>query len=252
MSQALLFILNMSQIIPSQYLLITKTLDLQGYLKYQHFSPPLHRYVKLTTQHNEKKAIRTGRALKRSQAQRKTRLMNIGLCNLVLCTDGFVKFYTFTTKDSYFDRKVFTRLFTDFIRRLERFLGFKVIYIAVPEQHDSEATLESRRYSYHFHCLFFNLPYQSNRQIEDIWRLGMIKIKAIPINDGYMGLCYVLKYITKENMLNERISMPRGIIRPVVHYNLSEPRLIPIYKHATFISEADVTITTALYKQIKQ
>lgn len=239
----------MSQIIPSQHLLITKTLDLQGYLKYQHFSPPLHRNVKLTTQHNEKKAIRTGRALKRSQAQRKTRLMNIGLCNLVLCTDGFVKFYTFTTREPYFNRKEFTRLFTDFIRRLERFLDLKVVYIAVPEQHDSENTQENRRYSYHFHALFFNLPYQSNRQIEEIWRLGIVKIKAIPVKDGYMGLCYVLKYITKENMLNERISMPRSILRPTVEYNLDEPYLKPIYKHATFISEADVTITTALYKK---
>ena len=241
----------MSQIIPSEYLLISKTLDLQGYLKYQHFAPPLHRNVKLTKEHNQKKSIRSGRSVKRSGQQRRTRLINIGLCNLVHCTDGYLKHWTYTTADPFFDKKLLTRHFTDFIRRLERVLHYKPLYMAVLEQHDSEVTGEDKRYSYHIHCLFFNLPYYSQLEMTKKWGLGRVWVTPYSADSGYSALNYVLKYLTKENTLNDRIMMPRGMLRPTVEYNLPRPLLTPIYTNATFILEANVTITSSLYKKIK-
>lgn len=240
----------MSQIIPSQYLLISKTLDLQQYIKYQKFTPPLHKNVKHTIEHTQKKSIRSGRTLKRSQQQRRSRLMNIGLCNLIHCTDGFVKFYTFTSKVPQFNKPEFTRDFTDFIRRFERVLGYKPLYIAVLEEHDSASTKEDRRFSYHIHALFFNVGYYHDSKIMDIWGFGIVKIKAISISEGYKGLSYVLKYLSKDTTMNDRVLMPRAMTRPVVTYNWASPtNCTLIYKHDTFISEADVTVTSCLYKK---
>jgi len=172
------------QIIPSQYLLISKTLDLQGHIKYQHFSPPIHRNVKLTKEHNQKKSIRTGRSLERSAQQRRTRLINIGLCNVIHCKDGYLKHWTFTTATPIFDKRVITRHFTDFIRRFERVLHFKPIYIAVLEEHNSDSTSEGRIHSYHIHCLFFNVPYIPHSRIMEVWGLGNVFVTPYPTEDA--------------------------------------------------------------------
>lgn len=240
----------MSQIIPSYKLVLSKTLDLQQYIKYQKYSPPINKGVKHSISHIQKKSIRDGRSIKRSIAQRKTRIMNIGLCNLVHCKDGYLKFYTFTTKESYYDRKQFVRLFTDFIRRFNRYLGYKSIYIAVPEQHNSDKTSENKRFSYHFHAVFFNIPYIHFSVIVNLWGLGDIDQSAVDVNNGYKAISYVLKYLAKESTINERISIPRGILRPIESFNLSEPLLTPIFKNVMFIPEADITVTTALYKKL--
>lgn len=240
----------MSQIIPPFKVVDTKTLDLQGYIKHLQFSPSIHKGVKLTKTHNEKKSYRTGRELKRSAQQRKTKLVNIGLCNLIHCKDGYVKFYTFTTKKPYFNRKLFVREFTNFIRRLERYLGYKVIYYAVTEEHDSSSTSEARRFSYHYHALFFNLPYIYYEIIQNIWGLGFIYIKPIPIENGYQAISYVTKYLTKDSTLNNRVSMSRVITRPIEYYNLTKPTCPIIYEHATLIIEASTTIKISLHKKI--
>ena len=175
--------------------------------------------------------------------------MNIGLCNLVHCKDGFLKHWTFTTAIPIYDKRIITRNFTDFIRRLERVLRFKPIYMAVLEEHDSDLTTEGRLHSYHVHCLFFNLPYFPHHEIVNIWKLGLCWVTPYPVEDGYNALRYILKYLTKESTLNDRVMLPRSILRPVVYYNLPMPTFTPIYKNATFILEADVTITTALFKK---
>jgi len=99
------------------------------------------------------------------------------------------------------------------------------------------------------HAVFFNIPYIKQDISSELWGYGFIKIKSIPVSEGYMAITYVLKYLAKENTLNDRISMPRGMIRPIVSYNLHIPSFTPIFDSDTFILEADVTITTALFKK---
>lgn len=228
----------------------TKLLYLGSYYKYQTFSPPLHIGVKHTKQHTQKKSVRTGRTLKRSASQKRTRLFNIGLCNLNQAQDSRVKFLTLTVAEPQFNMSVLSRMFTKFIMRLEYHLGYKVKYIGIPERHDSKKTQENRRGSYHIHAIFFNVPYLSIQEYQRLWDHGFSYVKAISVEDSYKGLSYVLKYLTDEQILNSRVYMPRHMLRPMSMPNVSRPNLTPIYESTTIIYDTIVptTISTSLYK----
>jgi len=81
------------------------------------------------------------------------------------------------------------------------------------------------------------------------WGLGNVWVAPHDVREGYIALCYILKYLTKENTMNDRVMMPRGMLRPIVSYNEPKPNLIPLYEHAIYVMEADVTITSSLYKK---
>lgn len=220
-----------------------------SYIKYQQFNPPIHKGVKHTKQHTIKKsAPRTGQTKARSAQQKRTRIMSIGLCNLSQTTDGYIKFLTLTAGTPTRNLKLWNRTFTKFIQRWEYKLGYKIKYIAIPEVHNSPRTSDARRNTYHMHAIFFNVPYVSNKEIQTIWGQGIVYTKGIEVKQGYKGLSYVLKYLTKEQTLNARVLMPRHMLRPVVVYNVNRPNLTPLYEHSTIILEADTTVSTALYK----
>ena len=228
----------------------TKLLLLGNYSKFQTFSPPLHIGVKHTKQHTLKKSVRTGRSLKRSASQKRTRLFNIGLCNITHTVDSRVKFLTLTLAEPQFNHAFLSRMFTKFIMRLEYKLGYKVKYIGVTEKHDSIHTIESRRGSYHIHAIFFNIPFLPHEDYQKLWKHGFTYIKAINADATHKGLSYVLKYLTDEQILNSRVFMPRHMSRPVSIYNTLRPCLTPIYESSTIIYDTIVptTISTSLYK----
>lgn len=219
-----------------------------SYLKYQTFNPPIHTGVKHSKQHTIKKSHRTGRQSTRSSQQKKTRLSNIGLCNIQHNTDGYLKFITLTTAKSLFNLKLFNRQFTKFIMRWEYKLGYKIKYIAIPEQHDSLSTSPTRRGAYHMHAIMFNVPFTTTKEIQRLWGNGIVYVEGIPVKATYRGLNYVLKYIGKGETFNERVLMPRHMTKPITIINTTKPNLTPVFSISTLILDADTLVSTSLYK----
>ncbi|MBR0596604.1 rolling circle replication-associated protein [Sinanaerobacter chloroacetimidivorans] len=128
------------------------------------------------------------------------------------------KMFTATFRENVKKYKKANSLFNDFIGRLNyHFTGEKganfLKYLAIPE-----LQMENSRYVWHFHILFFNMPYLPvsgqvvDRLIEDgrlpkdydkrdtlfyIWGMGGVEVDAINFSDTYDIAGYVCKYIGK-------------------------------------------------------
>jgi len=228
----------------------TKTLDLYGYIKHQHFRPQLTIGVKRSESRIARTRLRTGRAKDHSAMQKKTRLLNVALCNLHQAPDKLLKFVTFKPSVEYrnADIKKANRVFTDFVRRFEYYLGYKPLYICLPEINDKNPSSKIYK-TFHHHALFFNIPYIPQKIWEDIFGIGFVTPLAVPVSDGLKAVSYVLKYITKDSILNNRVLMSRALKRPIVSYNQARPDLPFIYSRSTIIEQAGLTITTTLYKK---
>lgn len=128
------------------------------------------------------------------------------------------KMFTVTFREDVKKYKKANSLFNDFIGRLNyHFTGEKganfLKYLAIPE-----LQMENNRYVWHFHILFFNMPYLPvsgqvvDRLISDgrlskdydkrdtlfyIWGMGGVEVDAIAFSDTYDIAGYVCKYIGK-------------------------------------------------------
>jgi len=97
-------------------------------------------------------------------------------------------FVTLTTADQISDYKESNKKIKAFIRRLNKYLGYKSKYIIVPELHKSGAI--------HYHAVFFNLPFIPVEKLRyEIWTFGYVDIQ-IPKNIKKIG-AYLSKYLTK-------------------------------------------------------
>lgn len=97
-------------------------------------------------------------------------------------------FLTLTFKENIKDLKKANKEFTNFIKRINRYLGFKMRYIAVPEFQERGAV--------HYHTLIFNLPFISGKKIEtELWKQGATNIRLVRKGYGIFG--YITKYLTK-------------------------------------------------------
>lgn len=128
------------------------------------------------------------------------------------------KFITFTFRNDVKDLTVANKIFKDFIARLNYFFvgadGESFIqYVAVPE-----LQMENKREVWHYHVLFFNLPFipvaseMVERLIEKgslpadydkrdtlfcLWGQGTVDAVAVKLSDAYDICGYISKYIGK-------------------------------------------------------
>ncbi len=128
------------------------------------------------------------------------------------------KMFTATFREDVKDYKKANSLFNDFIGRLNyHFTGEKgntfLKYIAIPE-----LQMKNDRYVWHYHVLFFNLPwipvsgeivdecvekgslepgYDKRDTLVYIWGMGGVQVDKINFSDNYDVAGYVCKYIGK-------------------------------------------------------
>ena len=118
------------------------------------------------------------------------------------------KFGTFTFAENVSDLKKANHEFTNFIKRLSRWVGEPVQYIAVPEF--------QKRGAVHYHLLM-NCPYIDNAVLARLWGHGFVKINRID-NVENIG-AYITKYMTKD-ALDERLA---GVKCYFMSHNLKKP-----------------------------
>lgn len=128
------------------------------------------------------------------------------------------KFVTLTFADNVKDLCYANSEFKNFVKRLSYKIGVKVSYVAVVEY--------QKRGAIHYHCVMFNVPYISNRELAEIWGNGFVKINTITQVDN-LG-AYVSKYMTKDND-DERLKgkkcymSSRGLQKP---YEINEDKQV--------------------------
>jgi len=98
-------------------------------------------------------------------------------------------FITLTFREQHRERKIADRQVRLFIKRLERYRGYKAEYIFVPERHKSG--------SLHYHGLIFNWEYIPVQHVQNkIYKYGYFDLKLPKKIHRVIG--YVSKYITKD------------------------------------------------------
>lgn len=106
------------------------------------------------------------------------------------------KFVTLTFADEITDLKVANYEFKKFRQRLEDYCDKDILYVAVPEI--QKERLENYGVAvWHYHVVFFNLPFIRADKLSDIWKNGFIKVNRIDKVDNVGA--YVCKYMTKDN-----------------------------------------------------
>ena len=125
------------------------------------------------------------------------------------------KFVTLTFKDDIEDLKKANSEFTKFIKRLKRYSGIDIKYAAVPEVQQERFDKYGVKV-WHYHVIFFNLPYIRSNDLSDIWKNGFVKINRIDrVNN--VG-AYICKYMTKDNkdLVGQKCYFTsRGLKKPV-------------------------------------
>lgn len=125
------------------------------------------------------------------------------------------KFVTLTFKDDIEELKKANSEFTKFIKRLKRYFSIDIKYAAVPEVQQERFNKYGVKV-WHYHVIFFNLPYIKSNDLSDIWKNGFIKINRIDrVNN--VG-AYICKYMTKDNkdLVGQKCYFTsRGLKKPV-------------------------------------
>lgn len=176
----------------------------------------------------------------------KRNLRDIVLSNL---NYGNPRFITLTYATPEFSNSKAKLDFKKFIMRLRYHLeelGYNrnFRYIAVPEQHDSEDTSSTRRFSYHFHIILFDLPYISTTFYSKNWTHGFIKINLIkgsPFSTAY----YLTKYLSKQT------THKRCERRFLVSRNIQRPKQIHFHNIPTLMYKKGVNYNTSTGSKIR-
>lgn len=118
------------------------------------------------------------------------------------------KFITLTFKDNVTDLKEANNEFVKFRKRLSRWLGIPLQYIAVLQF--------QYRGAVHYHLLM-NCPYIDNAVLARLWRHGFVRINRIDNVDNIGA--YITRYMTKDT-LDERLA---GVKCYFTSHNLKKP-----------------------------
>lgn len=125
------------------------------------------------------------------------------------------KFVTLTFKDNLTDYKKANYEFKKFMQRLEYYTEKDLKYAAVPE-------IQKERYDktgqavWHFHVVFFNLPFLRQKKLLEIWDNGFVFINRIESVDNVGA--YICKYMTKEGKDTKGIKSyftSRNLYKPI-------------------------------------
>lgn len=179
------------KLIQSSHIKVIKTGDI--YEIFTYLKPYLYNFGTICDNTTEREGqLRREDSIKRAQAKVRR------LVNANARVYGYMPiFVTYTFRDDVEDIKVATRYFTEHIKELKRSHFGHLRYLAVPEVQEKRA----EKYGvnvWHFHCIFFDLPYIRGIKtiFETNWKYGFIKIKAI---DKVRNVgAYVSKYFGKQ------------------------------------------------------
>ena len=111
----------------------------------------------------------------------------------------FSKFVTLTFKENIQDIKEAKDIFKKFVKKLnyqrkkQNKSNLKYVYVIEFQQ----------RGSIHFHCVFFNLDFIKNEELQRIWQHGFTKINVITNVDNVGA--YVVKYMDK-SLIDTRLN----------------------------------------------
>lgn len=126
------------------------------------------------------------------------------------------KFVTLTFSEDITDYKKANREFTKFIQRLEYYTEKDLKYCAVPEI-QKERLEKSGQAVWHYHAIFFNLPFIRQNKLMEIWEKGFVFINRIDRVDNVGA--YICKYMTKEGKDTKGIKSyfsSRNLYKPIV------------------------------------
>lgn len=113
------------------------------------------------------------------------------------------------------------REFNYFIKKLNLYTASKIMYVCVPEI-QSKRLIRSSKGVWHFHVVFFNLPYIEIPEFKKLWSFGYVDLQiAKSIKD--IG-AYLAKYLSKDTYDNRlygqrSYSTSRGLVRPIESYD---------------------------------
>ena len=165
----------------------------------------------------EKTASEHYDALKRKQKHYEN--MRWVIARIVDCNfDNRTKFMTLTFKDNIEDITYTNCEFNKFIKRLN-FSVYKtkkqqLKYLAVWEK--------QKRGAIHYHIIFFDLPYIKNKELQEIWGHGFIKINKIDVDSKENRGRYVSKYFSKDiddkNYKQKAFFKSQNLKLPIVDY----------------------------------
>lgn len=132
-------------------------------------------------------------SLKRKQKHYES--MRWEIARIVDCNfDDKTKFMTLTFKENIKDITYTNYEFEKFIKRLNFKLykekKQKLKYLAVWEK--------QKRGAIHYHIIFFDLPYIKNKELQEIWGHGYIKINKVDVDSKDNRGRYVSKYFSKD------------------------------------------------------
>lgn len=132
-------------------------------------------------------------ALKRKQKHYEN--MRWVIARIIDCNfDNKTKFLTLTFKNNIDDVSYTNYEFNKIIKRLNFSLyntkKQQLKYLAVWEK--------QKRGAIHYHIIFFDLPYIKNKELQDIWGHGFIKINKIDVDNKDNRGRYVSKYFSKD------------------------------------------------------
>ena len=130
--------------------------------------------------------------------------------------DELPKFFTMTFKEDMTCLKQANYEFKKFRQRLEDNIGIHLKYSAVPEI-QKERFKKYGQAVWHYHVIFYNLPYIKQSKLMEIWGNGGVNIKKIDKVDNVGA--YMCKYMTKDNkdLVGQKCYFgSRGLYKPIV------------------------------------
>ena len=191
-----------------------KTMILGEYVYHYEYSPLylVSNNLKILSSYHERTPEELQDLQKIYIKKSKKTLKELILCNL---PNGQAKFLTLTYASPEFNKKKANNDFKNFIKRLKYSTKINLRYIAVSEEHDSQATKSDRVHSYHFHVLIFDLPFLSAKVYSEVWTHGFIKINRV-FGDNIRMANYVAKYLSKcpSEKYHKRYLSSRNLVKP--------------------------------------
>lgn len=152
-------------------------------------------------------------------------------------------FFTLTFKENQQNLREANVEYRNFIRRLNRFLRFKVKYLVVPEF--------QKRGAVHYHGVFFNLPHVDILKFRGIWSKGYVDLQGVKKIRSISA--YIAKYLSKDTLdsrlYGERAYFTsRDLYRPI---NIVDDHVIDSFlKDAIVIGTTSFTSKLFNYKKL--
>lgn len=111
--------------------------------------------------------------------------------------------------------------FRQFMKRFQRSTHFSLKYVAI-----AELQKKNGRNAWHFHVLYFNLPFFPHDEMSKYWRGGFVFVSSRRANiESFQHLIiYMSKYLSKDTDIGRSKKLfwgSRGLKKPIIQYNKS-------------------------------